>query len=217
LTPSRTQVLPGPGVGLLLAAALGRIAGALPRRLGPAFLIAAATWVVAVGTGRVVAMQKEWDGHTLWPAQNDTLARLTRMAPDVRPGTLFVLIDEDRAWPASFTFRHAVRLLYGDHATGTVWGALPFLYPTSFEGAGLRSDPWPIIRRTWGVEPRVHGYGELVVLRRPATGGLRVEERWPPELPPLPPGAAYDPWTCVVHGGTPPAQRRILVQDPSGD
>jgi hypothetical protein len=214
LTPSRTQVLSAPGIGLFLAAVIGRIAAAVPRRFATACSLVLATWVVAVGTGRVLAMQGEWNGHSLWPAQNDTLFRLTRLVPDVRPGTMLLLIDEDGAWPATFTFRHAVRYLYEDRAFGAVWGAHPFLYPISFEARGLRSEPWAVIRDDWRVKARLHPYDEVVVVRRLARGGLRVEERWPPELPPLPAGAVYDPGRRALRDRPAPAERKILVPVP---
>jgi hypothetical protein len=217
LTPSRTQVLAAPGIGLLLAAALSRVAVAFPRRLAAACLVASATWVVAVATGRVQTMQEEWNGQSFWPAQNDTLVRLTRLVPDVKPGTFLLLVDEGRVWPATFTFRHAIRYLYGDQAGGAVWGALPFLYPTSFGPAGVRSEPWPVIRRAWRVDGRLHAYDEVIVARRSASGSVSVENRWPPELPPLPAGAVYDPWARVAPGSAAPAERRILVPSPKRD
>lgn len=217
LTPDRTQLLAAPGIGLLLAAALARVAVALPRRLAAACLVASATWVVAVATGRVQALQEEWHGQSFWPAQNDTLVRLTRLVPDVRGGTFVLLIDEGGAWPATFTFRHAIRYIYRDQAGGAVWGGLPFLYPISFEPAGVRSEPWPVIRRAWRVDARLHAYHEVIVARRSASGSVSVEDHWPRELPPLPAGAAYDPWARVAPGGAPPPERRILVPRPQGD
>ena len=214
VTPSRTQVLAGPGIGLLLAAVIGRVAAAVPARFARTCALALASWVVAVGTGRVLAMQDEWNGHSLWPVQNESLFRLTRLVPDVTPGTMLLLIDERPAWPVTFTFRHAVRYLYDDRAEGAVWRANAFLYPFSFEAAGLRSQPWPVIREVWRVQPRLYRYDEVVVVRHLATGGMRVEEGWPRELPPLPEGAVYDPGRRVLPRGDPPPERTILVPVP---
>jgi hypothetical protein len=212
VTPSRTQVLSAPGIGLFLAAAITGIAAAVPRRLRAACLLALATGVVAVGTGRILAMQEEWNGQSLWPGQNDTLVQLTRLVPDVRPDTVLLLLDEGGSWPAIFTFRHAIRYLYRDRANGVVWRAHPFLYATTFEARGLRSQPWPVIREPWRVEARLYPYDAVVVVRRLAPGSMRIEERWPPELPPLPEGAVYDPRARVAAGVPAVAERRILVQ-----
>jgi hypothetical protein len=56
--------------------------------------------------------------------QREYLAQLTARVPDLKPGTLVVIIDQRYAWRASFTFRHAVEYVYQGRATGHVWGGL---------------------------------------------------------------------------------------------
>jgi hypothetical protein len=210
-TPARTQILSSPGIGLFLAGGLclvGRAFAPPWRRLIIGLL---AGWVVAVGTGRTLAMQREWDMASAWPAQNGALVNLTRAAPDLKPNTFVLLIDEAGAWPATFTFRHAVEYLYRGRAIGSVWGAQEFLYPTTFAGDGVHSDPWEVIRKPWGSAASHHGYEEVMVVALRAWGELDILDRWPGGLPPLPPGAVYRPRERIVAGGSLPEERGILV------
>jgi len=104
-----------------------------------------------------------------------------------------------------------VDYVYDGHALGYVWKAIDFLYPAYFVPLGLYYDPWPVIRKPWGVGPTLHRYDELVVAYAGRDGGLRVLRTWPvPILPPLPPGARYDPEARIVRGTRPPASRAIL-------
>ena len=212
LKAARTQFLSAPGVGLFLAAAASLAASALPLRWRTAALALMGAWVVAVGTGRTIAMQREWDeSRSAYLPQRHSLLELTRQVPDTKPNTLILLIDDADAWPATFTFRHAVDYVYDGHALGYVWKAIDFLYPAYFVPLGLYYDPWPVIRKPWGVGPTLHRYDELVVAYAGRDGGLRVLRTWPvPILPPLPPGARYDPEARIVRGTRPPASRAIL-------
>jgi hypothetical protein len=213
-TPARTQILSSPGIGLFLAGGLclmGRAFAPPWRRLAVGLL---AAWVVAVGTGRTLAMQRDWDMASAWPAQNSTLVNLTRAAPDLKPNTFVLLIDEAGAWPATFTFRHAVDYLYRGRAIGSVWGGQAFLYPTVFASDGIHSDPWEVIRKPWGSAASHHGYDEVVVVALRATGELTILDRWPGFLPSLPPGTVYKPRDRIVAGGFLPEARGILVGGP---
>jgi hypothetical protein len=217
LTPSilaaaRTQFLSAPGIGLFLAALALLAACWLPpagRTVGLALMGA---WVVAVGTGRTVAMQREWDEtRSAYPKQRRALLDLTRQVPDTRPNTLIVLIDDSGAWPATFTFRHAVDYLYDGRAVGYVWKAIDFLYPAYFGPAGVYYDPWPVIRRPWGVAPSRHRYDEVMVAYAGGDGALRVLPAWPSHvLPALTGGARDAPEGCIVQGTTVPVSRAIL-------
>jgi hypothetical protein len=199
--PLRTQMLSTPGVGFLVAGIACALAQALPTRSRAVAVALVGGWVVAGGTGRVVAMQREWDAATAWPVQSATMRDLVRLAPDLRPNTFILLFDDTGRWPATFTFRHAVDYVYGGRAIGAVWGAHPFLYPFAFTKEGLVSDPWPAIRKPWGVKPSLHAYHEIVAARL-GSSGVEILPRWPEEvLPPLPPGAAYDPEARIVPGG----------------
>jgi hypothetical protein len=213
LAAARTQFLSAPGIGLFLAA-LGSLAASwLPPARRKAALALMGAWVVAVGTGRTVAMQRDWDEtRSAYPRQRRALVDLTRQVPDTRPNTLIVLIDDSGAWPATFTFRHAVDYLYDGRAVGYVWKAIDFLYPAYFLPAGVYYDPWPVIRKPWGVAPSLHRYDEVVVAYVGGDGALRLLPAWPSQvLPALPEGARYEPEARVVRGGTAvPACRAIL-------
>jgi hypothetical protein len=217
-TPARTQVLAAPGVALALAAAATALGRVLPRRIRAAAVILAGGWIVAVGTGRVVAMQAEWDaGRNAFPAQSRQLSALTRAAPALKPGTLVILLDERAAWPMTFPFRHALRYLYGDAVVGLVYGAVDFLYPSHFGKEGVTVVPWPVIRSAWQVAPSFHPWDTIVVARADADGELALLTSWPQGgLPPLPAGARYAPAerivARVVHG----RERRVLQDAADG-
>lgn len=212
LQAARTQFLSSPGIGLFLAALASLAASGLPPRGRNAALAVLGAWVIAVGTGRTIAMQREWDeSRSAFPRQHRTLVDLTRLVPDTEPNTLVLLIDDSGAWPASFTFRHAVDYLYQGHAVGTVWKAIDFLYPAWFVPLGMYCDAWPVIRRPWGVHPTVHGYDQMIVAYADADGSVRLLQTWPAAvLPPLPAGARYEPEARIVRGVPAPASRAIL-------
>jgi hypothetical protein len=197
----RTEFLSGPGIAAALAAAAVLAARTVPPPRRWLVTAALGAWVVAVGTGRTLAMQQYWDRHSAFPEQAATLRELERVAPDLRPGTLVVLVDQCHSWPAVFSFRHAVEWTYGRRATGFLWrrGLLgQLLYPTAFAPEGVRTVPWPSIQEAWGDRPTLHRYDEIVAVRRQGDCRVRLERRWPDELPPLPPGARYAPTERIL-------------------
>jgi hypothetical protein len=217
LTPAirsaaRTQVLSAPGFGLALAAAIT----ALARLLGPRLRLAAAaalgTWVVAVGTGRVVAMQAEWDAtRSAYPAQAATLSALTRAAPGLETGSLVLLLDDSGGWPTTFAFHHALRYLYGDGVVGLVRGGADFLYPWSVTGQGIVVEPWPVIRGAWQLAPTLHPWDTILVVHQGADGRLVILPEWPESvLPPLAAGATYAPGGRVLKAAVRVRERRVL-------
>jgi hypothetical protein len=212
--PHRMQMLSAPGIAIALAAALRGLSlpARAPWRGALAGLLGA--WVVAVGTARTFAMQKQWDETSYYPAQRGTLSQLVALAPDLQPNTLVVLLDAGGAWPATFGFRHAVEHFYAGHATGVVWGAFDFLYPLRVTPSGLRCETWPVIRKPWGVAPTEHRWDELLLLARDARGAVSLLESWPAgALPPLPAGARYDPRSRIRGGGAAPLERRVLARE----
>ena len=59
---------------------------------------------MAVGTGRTVALQGEWDSfRSVFAEQHRTLSDLVRRAPGFAPGTLVVLLDGGRIWPMTIS------------------------------------------------------------------------------------------------------------------
>jgi len=206
----RMQFLSAPGMALFLAAVACAISDALPLRLRRALLLSLGCWVVAVGTARTVAMQRIWDGISHHDAQVRVLEGLTELAPELKPHTLVVVVDEVRAWRSTWGFRHAVQYLYRDRAMGYVWDSWDFMFPTRWTPAGVACVPWPEVQLAWRSPPTLHRYDELVVVRNEATGAVDILESWPPFLPPLPPGARYDPRSRILAAAALPAERGIL-------
>jgi hypothetical protein len=102
-----------------------------------------------------------------------------------------------RAW-ASFSFRHAVELLYSGRATGYVFGAWDLLYPTAIRAEGVATLPWPSLQRGWGEYPTVHPPSSLLIVRLDAQRRLTLVESWPPELPALATSSAYAPAARII-------------------
>lgn len=215
LTPSqptslRMQFLSAPGIALFLASLACLIGSGLPIRWRPMAITVVAIWIVAVGTGRSVAMQKRWDALSAYPVQMRMLTGLTHEVPDVQPGTLITLLDEGRAWHATYGFHHAMCYLYQGRAAGYVHGAWNALYPTSFTPAGIRVEPWLALRMPWGIDVTLTPYDHTIVARHRPDGVVEVLDQWPPELPPLPTGARYDPRSRIVAGAPLPPERALL-------
>jgi hypothetical protein len=214
VTADRTQFLSAPGVGLVLAAAIGLAASWMPNPTRGLVAGALAAWVVVVGAGRTVAMQREWEGRSYWAAQNRALLALTDAVPAAQPNTLIVLIDEAGTWPANFTFRNAVEYLYERRVTGLAVGANDFLYPALFTQYGLAYQPWPVIRTPWRAPASAHRYDEIVVVRLGTDGRVLIADRWPDGiLPPVPAGSAYAPRSRIARTAVPPVERAILRRE----
>jgi hypothetical protein len=188
------------------------LSGPLPARWRTTALGFLGAWVVLLGAARTVALQAEWDRHSLYSAQSRVLAELTRQAPGFAPATLVLLVDEAGAFPASFGFRHAVEYLYPGEATGYVWSARDrgLFYPTAFTPEGILTEPWNIVREAWHVPKRLHRYDEIVVVRHTREGQVQVADEWPRELPPLPSGAVYAPRARIRPDRPEPPERNIL-------
>ena len=205
---NRTQFLAAPGIALALAAAITWLASRVRHpRLRAALAALLGVWVVAVGTARTAAMQRDWDRESAWPAQSGTLRQLATLAPGLAPHTLVVLLDPGRAWPQTFSFHHATRHVYAGRAAGVVWKAYDFLYEFSYTARGIACEPWPAVREPWHEPPTTYGYDEVVVVRRGRDGELSLLDAWPGELPPLPEGASYAPRARIAPGG---AAKRVL-------
>ena len=99
VNPVRTQILAAPGIAVALAGVAYLLARRLPERAGVLLMGAFGAWVVAVGTGRTLALQRDWDRHGRFPAQRAVLSELVTLAPDVLPHTVFILLDPTHAFP----------------------------------------------------------------------------------------------------------------------
>jgi hypothetical protein len=146
VAPAKMQGLSAPGFGLMLAVGTLLAASLLPGRARLPATLALSCGLVALGTARTLALQREWDERSAFPVQRLLLDRLVSLAPDLREGTLVVLVDADGVFPATFTFRHAVSYLYGGRAAGLVHGGYDFLYPARFDTDGVATLPWPVVR-----------------------------------------------------------------------
>jgi hypothetical protein len=206
----RMQFLSAPGIALFLAAIAYGISGALPRALRRALLVGLGCWVVAVGTARTVAMQRLWDRSSYHDHQVRMLTGLTELAPDLKPHTLVIVLDEGRAWRSTWGFRHAVQYLYRDRAMGYVWDSWDFMFPTRLTWAGVVCVPWPEVQVAWETAPTLHRVDELVLIRHHTSGEVELLETWPSVLPSLPPGARYDPRARVL-SAAPREEHAILT------
>jgi hypothetical protein len=208
---ARTQFFAAPGIALVLVS-LG--AAALRRTSGHVQAVAlglAGTLLVAVGTGRLRALQQQIGGRQLYARQAAVLKGIVAAAPRLRRNTLVMLLDETDAWWATFGFRHALMYLYDDEVVGMVPGGWDLIYPASFDDRAVYSVPWPSVRRPWRQPISTHRYDEIVVLRAHAQGGVEILSQWPDDLVPhLPKGALYRPFERVVRDQPRPAGQRLL-------
>jgi hypothetical protein len=210
----RAQFLSAPGVGLGLAVAVGSLAGLLRPRLRAALVLLATAWLVFVAAEWTAAMQAEWSKRSLWPRQRSLLGQLAAAVPDVRPGTLFILIDQSQAFESTFAFRHAVHYLYEGRAAGWVVSSrdLDLFYPTRLAEDGVHADVWPAHQRAWDESPRVYAYHETVVVWVEPRGTLWLLGTWPATaLPALPPGARYAPRERLLGGAPSRTAQRLLA------
>lgn len=210
--PARMQGFSAPGVGLALGAAVCLVASMAGRRWRAPVAALLGCWIVAAGTARTLALQRGWDRDGFWPAQARLLRQLVEIAPDLRPSTLVVLLDNDRVFQTSFPFRHAVKFLYEGRALGMVPEENAFLYPARFEAGGVVSEPWPAIRGPWREPVTRHGYDEVLAVRH-SGGRLHLLEQWP--LGGAADGEArrrYAPRSRIVPGSPPP--RSAILEGP---
>ena len=202
VAPAKMQGLSAPGFGLMLAAAVLFAASFVPERARLPVTLALSCGLVALGTARTLALQREWDERSAYPAQRLLLDRLLSLAPDLREGTLVVLVDGESVFPATFTFRHAVSLAYGGRAVGHVHRGHDFLYPARFAADGVEILPWPAIQGPWREPARRYAHDAVVVVRH-AARELRLEREWPADLPGAPGKSGYAPDARVARGGRP--------------
>jgi hypothetical protein len=207
----RMQFLPGPGIAVFLSASILLLVTVFPLPLRRPFALLLGCCVVAVGTGRTLAMQRAWDSLSFHGRQVRMLTELTELAPDLRPHTLVVAIDERRkTWRSDWGFRHAVQYLYQERAMGYVWNGATLMFPTRWMDAGVACTPWPEVQAAWHAPATLHLYEELVVVLVERGGKIRLADDWPDSLPPLPPGARYEPRARIVPLAGPLPERRVL-------
>ena len=206
----RVEFLATPGIAVLLAAAIVLATSPLGRRLRPWAAVLLGAWVVAVGTGRTIAMQRAWDA-SIYANQRRTLGQLAALAPSFAPHTFVVLLQEGGTWTFDFSFARAIDYLYEGTARGSVPGADSLLYETRYEPGGVVSSRAPILRGPWGEETLLYRYDEVVVFLEQKNGALLVLDAWPGDLGPLPAGAVYAPRGRILTDS--PRPRRAAIFD----
>jgi hypothetical protein len=214
LTPSlsssdRMQFLSGPGIALALAGLASLVASVLPGRWRATALAVLASWVVAVGTARTAAMQRQWDAVSVYPAERRILTSMLDQLPALRPNTLVILIGDRGAWPSVAGFRFALNYVYGPAVNGWVPGASELFFSTRREGDAFVTEPWPVVAGPWGLIASRHRSDEVVICEF-ADGGVQVLERWPDSLGPVPAGASYDPMMRILERPAPRSEIGIL-------
>jgi hypothetical protein len=200
--PERTQFLSAAGIGLCLAAVVLLVARVTRGGMALAGLLGA--FVVAQGTDRTLALQRGWDTESLYERQRTLLRQMVAAAPDLRPGTLVILLGGSRIFRLEAGIRHAVKQVYPGRAVGHAPDTEPFLYETRFTPPGITNEPWSSVRRAWD-EPVAHyRYEEVVVFEARRPGKVALAEQWPAGLPPLPSGARYAPEGRILRDTTRP-------------
>jgi hypothetical protein len=198
----RTEILAMPAIGMFLAAAIALVVSRLPLRRRSLAMGMLAAWIVAVAAVRTLQFQRSWDGVSYYGRQVKLLGDLIGFAPRLRPHTLIVLVGDTAAFPATFAFRHAIECVYPGEVTGVLASGPEALYVSRLTSSGIDTEPWPVLWKPWGVSPTHHRFDEMVVARARADGTATLEESWPADLPPLPPGQSYDPRARMLDGGS---------------
>jgi hypothetical protein len=122
-----------------------------------------------------------------------------------------VLIDESGTWPKSFSFRHALAVLYPQDVVGHVLGADQVFYALVARPDGLQSIPWPVLRGPWRTGPAHFPYDRIAVYRLTTERRLVRLETWDdPRLPKLPADARYAPAERVTEGSLSECSRQLL-------
>ncbi|MCG6926990.1 MAG: hypothetical protein LJF30_16995 [Acidobacteria bacterium] len=207
--PVRTEFLSAAGIGVLIAAVVVLVASLAPPRARLVVVATLGAWVVAGGTGRTIAMQREWDA-SLYANQRSTLQQIGAMAPGLQPHTLVILMQSGHTWFYSFTFSKAVEYLYADAARGWAPGADPFLLEARLEPDAVWWEPDIATRRPWRQDVERYRHEEVVVFGEDDAGRVRMLDTWPADLGPLPPGARYAPRSRIRAEGPAPTQLAIV-------
>jgi hypothetical protein len=196
---------------VLLAAAITLVASKLrpPWRLIAAALLGA--WVVAVGTGRTMAMQRDWNA-SIYANQRRTLRQLTYIAPQFEPHTFVVL----RCTPdldVRLLVRQGDRLPLRGQGAARCHGADSLLYGTRYEPTGVVRSARPSCAGR-GAKRRSFTATKLVVFLEHENGVLSVLDSWPEDLGPLPTGQVYSPRSRIRVDLPPPKRLAILDAKP---
>jgi hypothetical protein len=208
---SRTQFLSAPWIGIALASAAALLASMTPRRTRLPLLALLGAFVAASGAARTAQLQTTWDRTGTYPRQAGTMAQMAALAPQFKPGTLVIFIEGTRTWVGTFVFNHAIDVVYGRHVAGCVAnGRETAFYTCRQDPQGFHHEPWTMLERAWNVAPHTYRFDEVAVVRSDADGRVSLVDVWPPDLPPLTPGAVYAPHTRIDPVTPAPASRAVL-------
>jgi hypothetical protein len=207
--PVRTEFLAAAGVGVFLAALVSLLASLTPPRARVAVSAVLGVWIVAAGTGRTVASQREWS-DAIYAAQRRTLEQVAAIAPEMQPHTLVVLMQNGHTWSFSFSFSKAVEYLYADAVRGWVPRADPYLIDTRVQRGAVVSEPAAVLRAQWKERTETYRAEEVVVVTEDEAGRLSLAEEWPEDLGPLPAGGRYAPRARIRNAASPPSRLALL-------
>lgn len=208
---NRAQFLATPWVGLALASSILLGSSALPGRARAIVAAGCAAFVVATGAARVERLQHRFDRLSSYGRERSAVIQMLHLAPELKPGTLVLLLDHSRTWLGTFVFHHALDLAYGRGVAGCVPNARESLFYACYQDAdGVRHEPWPILAEAWGEAPRSFRFDEIVAFRADPSGRLELLEAWPHELPQPPQGSRYAPRDRLDAPRVHPARRSLL-------
>ncbi len=179
----RTQILSGVGAAMVMGSAIGLLAVLIRHeRLRRIFFLGLTAAIVFFGS--YCAIQRGGSHRTRWLIHKHAMAEVVRAAPEVKPGTIFVLVNipkkNDPFWISQW-FDMALRLAYpGTPVAGT------YFYDDHTPGRGanliLESAGWH-----WNhtfLEPLVDtaGLAQTIVIEYGANGFGKVLPVLPPYL-----------------------------------
>ncbi len=176
----RTQMLSAPAAAGVVCAAMVLVCARLPLRAGRPVFWVAATAIVCFG-----AFSAAWRGGyhlNEWTAHRRTMAAIVRSAPQVRPRTMFVLLNVPRngdPFDANDWFDSALRLAYpGTPVAGVYYHA--GLSPAPNVNQRLDNNAWKWDGRPLAPLVADARLEETIVMEYLADGVVRIV----PELPP---------------------------------
>ena len=178
-----------------------------------ACVAALGAFVTASGAARTAALQAVRDRTSAYPAQGGAMSQIVATAPELKPGTLLVIMDGMPTWVGTFVFHHAVDVIYGRHVAGCVTNPRETVFYTCpLEADGIRHEPWRMLQSPWDARPHTYRFDEIVIFRSDSRGRVALVDEWPAQLPALPAGATYAPRARITSSAPPPPSRAILAR-----
>lgn len=199
----RTQLLSKAGEAVLIVSVIWLIADLISmkwsglRSVGRAGVL----YVLMAGLAMGGYVQRQLDtfGAT-WENFSQIMTTLSDQVPNVDEGTLFVYIEHPNPYEAPFTagytFQFAIRYFYEDRATGLMPNEIHYgEYEFRDEGICFGED-------SFGLQPRLYGWDEIIVIERDAAGDVVIVPTLPDALHTPERQAQYDPAARIREGLT---------------